>query len=102
MVCRHSEVLGSLPGEFYGFYKKFGSTIIRVEPCWRGYQCFGYSSSSREVELLGVERNVTCRNGVFDNVVYKTGPDEPVMFALAKFYGLARRIGNNRFALKLK
>jgi len=102
LVCNNSEDLGTLQGEFYGFDELTGSLINRVSPCRNGYECFDCRSASRDIELVGVRRNITCLNGTFDNIVFKLGSDEPVMFALAKFHGMARRIGANRFELRLK
>lgn len=101
-VCNNSEVRGLLPWAFYGLYKLPGATIVRVEHCRRWYVCFDCSHASREVELLGVRRNISCLNGTFDNVVFGIGTDEPVMFAQDIYNGYDNRMEGDHLDDSLK
>jgi hypothetical protein len=98
--CRWDENIGKSSGSFYGFYNSRGTSVSSAQPCWRGYRCFGYSSSSREIELLKTVRSVNCLNGAFDILKLKKSGDDAPLFALARYIGCAKRIAQNSFAVK--
>lgn len=98
-LCANMNPFGALWFGFVGFYQERGWWMVRPKDSYVPGQEICLDISEDELVMYGLERNLICSDGVGDLVVWGYAGDGVRIYSIARYLGLARRVGEECFVL---